>query len=263
MKNKAAFGLLLLALSSAPIRAAGLKLSIHDGTVTLDAQDVTLRQILTEWARLGKTRIVNLEGVTSGPITLKLDNVPERVALDIILRSMPGYMAAPRAVYTADASIYDRILIMTTTSAVAVAARPQGPGPAFQGTQLRTVPPFPTPGAAPEPMVPLTPAELAADQMDDPAVAAAAAAGLIAVPAPVPGQFGPSPRGLFPGTPQTPFTGQVTSQPPAQTTRTPTPAVTTTTNPFNVPTGTAMPSLPPPPSTVQTPAPLRPPSPDR
>jgi hypothetical protein len=46
--------------------AAGLELSIRDGRVTLDAQDVTLRQILTEWARIGKTRIINIEHGRAG-----------------------------------------------------------------------------------------------------------------------------------------------------------------------------------------------------
>lgn len=259
MKKQVVFGLLALALSTSAAHAASLTLSIHDGTVTLDAQDVTVRQILTEWARLGKTRIVNLEGVTSGPITLKLDNVPESVALDIILRSVAGYMAAARASYAADASLYDRIVIMPTTTAVA--ARSPGPGPAFQGTQLRTAPPFPAPGVVLEPAVPLTPAELAADQMDDPATAAAAA-GLIVVPAPSPGLTGFPPRNFPAGALPNPFANPVGSQPQAQA---PTPPVTTPTNPFNVPAGTAMPSLAPPPGAAQAQplAPLRPPAPDQ
>ena len=124
------------AASASPCWAAGLKLSIHDGKVSLDAQDVTVRQILTEWARVGKTRIVNLERVTGGPITLKLDDVPEKQALDIILRPFPGYMAAPRATLVADASLYDRILIMATTTAVA-ALRPQQPAPGFPACRVR------------------------------------------------------------------------------------------------------------------------------
>src|SRR6185436_13120627 len=79
--------------------AAGLELSIRDGRVTLDAQDVTLRQILTEWARIGKTRIVNIERITGAPVTLKLEGVPEKQALEIILRSVPGYMAVPRETF--------------------------------------------------------------------------------------------------------------------------------------------------------------------
>ena len=91
-----------------------------------------MRQILTEWARIGKTRIVNVERVTGGPVTLKIDAIPEKQALDIILRAIPGYMALPREAHVADASLYDRILIMATTTAVA-APRPQQPSPGFPG----------------------------------------------------------------------------------------------------------------------------------
>ena len=96
--------------------------------MSLDAQDVTLRQILTEWARIGKTRIVNVERITGGPMTLKIDGMPEKQALDIILRAIPGYMALPRETLLADASLYDRILIMATTTAVA-ALRPPPTSP--------------------------------------------------------------------------------------------------------------------------------------
>ena len=120
------FALLVMTLSASPSWAAGLKLSMHDGLVSLDAQDVTVRQILTEWARVGKTRIINVERITGGPITLQFDDTPERQALDIILRSIPGYMAVPRATQIADASLYDSILIMATTTAVAP-LRPQQP----------------------------------------------------------------------------------------------------------------------------------------
>src|SRR4029453_6167589 len=120
------FGLLFVALSASSSHAAGLQLTINAGRVSIDAKDVTLAQILTEWARVGKTRIINLERVASGPITLKLDNVPEDQALDILLRAVPGYVAAPRGDYLANASVYDRIYIVATASA-AVAARPSGP----------------------------------------------------------------------------------------------------------------------------------------
>src|SRR5205823_497473 len=115
-----------------------------------------------------------------------LDGVPEEQALDIILRSVPGYMAAPRTTIERDASIYDRILIMPTT--VAVAPRPPAPAPQtpFQSfpqpgsgvTQLRSAPFIP--GSLPDPV------DNNGPDMNDPAIAAAAAAGLFAVPAPGP-----------------------------------------------------------------------------
>jgi hypothetical protein len=220
--KKVAFGLLVVALSASPVWAAGLKLTIGDGHVSLDAQDVTIRQILAEWARLGKTRIVNLEGVTSGPMTLKLDNVPESVALDIILRAVPGYMAAPRSVYLANASVYDRILLMTTASSVANVR--SAPVQGFQQpnvTQLRSPGPL-LPGMLPEP----------GDNWDDPAMAAAAAAGLLPLQAP-----SPAATMLTPGMPA-PFPDQNPPQP--------TPAASPS-NPWNVPTGASLPGLATPP----------------
>ena len=60
------FGLLVIAGSAAPCGAAVLQLSIVDGKVSIDAQDVTIRQILTEWARIGKTRIVTSNDLSGG-----------------------------------------------------------------------------------------------------------------------------------------------------------------------------------------------------
>ena len=140
--------LLILALAvfvAAPARAQGLKLAFNQGRVSVDATSVPVRTILGEWAKLGGTKVVGAERITGAPVTLKLVDVPEAQALDIILRSVAGYMAAPRGA-VAGASIYDRILIMATSStpAPAAAARPNtanGPNP-NNGTQ-RFIPPRP------------------------------------------------------------------------------------------------------------------------
>ena len=231
-------GLLVVAFSASPCWAAGLQLSIHDGTVSIDAQDVTIRQILTEWARIGKTRIVNVERLSGGPITIKFDAVPEKQALDIILRAVPGYIAAPRETLVADASVYETILIMATTTAVA-ALRPPNPG--YAGLQSG----FPGGGpnmTALRPAQPLLPGQMpdlpdpADDQQTDPAVAAAAAAGLMPVPAPPVGPYsGPIPAMMMPGAISNPAS----------------PATPTPTNPWNAPAGTAQPSLAPPPAPPQ------------
>ena len=76
--------------------SAEVQLSIQNGRVSLVAKDATVRQILTEWARVGQTKIVNVERIPGGPLTLELNNVPEQEALDILLRSISGYMAAPQ-----------------------------------------------------------------------------------------------------------------------------------------------------------------------
>ena len=62
---------------------ADVQISIHDGRVTLTAKDATVRQILTEWARVGRTQIVNIERIAGAPITMELTNVTEQEALDL------------------------------------------------------------------------------------------------------------------------------------------------------------------------------------
>ncbi len=139
--------LLILALTvlvAAPAGAQGLKLAFNQGRVSIDATSVPVRTILNEWAELGGTKVVGAERVSGAPLTLKLVDVPEALALDIILRSVAGYMAAPRGA-VAGASMYDRILVMATSSAPAPAAAkpnaPSGPSPTA-GTQ-RFIPPSP------------------------------------------------------------------------------------------------------------------------
>lgn len=121
-----------------------LKLSFHDGRVSVDATSVPVRTILNEWAKLGGTKVVGAERITGAPLTVKLVNVTEAQALESILRSVAGYMAAPRNGTSTGPSIYDRILVMATTSAPAPANAAGRPSPAqpnaFAGTQ-RFVPP--------------------------------------------------------------------------------------------------------------------------
>jgi len=106
-----------IAAASIWAAAPSVQLTIHDGRVWLLATDATVRQILAEWARVGQTRVVNVERVTGGPLTLELTDVPEEQALDVLLRSVSGFMAAPRAAVVANASQFDRILILPTSAA--------------------------------------------------------------------------------------------------------------------------------------------------
>ena len=121
-----------------------LKLSFQNGRVTVDATSVPVRTILTEWGKVGGTKVVGAERISGAPMTLKLVNVTEAQALETILRSVAGYMAAPRSGATTGPSIYDRILVMATSSTPAPPANAARPSPAqpnaFAGTQ-RFVPP--------------------------------------------------------------------------------------------------------------------------
>jgi hypothetical protein len=122
-----------------------VKVSFQEGgRVTVEATSATVRSILNEWAKNGGTKVIGADKVSGAPVTLKLVNVPEAQALETILRSVAGYMAAPSKIATGP-SIYDRILIMATTSAPPAANRPVANTPnnnnaAFNGTQ-RFIPP--------------------------------------------------------------------------------------------------------------------------
>jgi len=130
--------------------AEPVELTIHGGRVTLVAANATVRQILAEWARIGHTRIVNGERVPGGPVTLQLTNVPEKEALDLLLRTAAGYIAAPRAAALSDGSVFDRILILPT-SAVSAASAVRAPASA-----VRTATPAPVfPQAPPQPVAPV------------------------------------------------------------------------------------------------------------
>lgn len=136
--------LLAFALScacAAPAAAQQLTVAFNDGLVTIDAAGVPVRTILNEWAKQGGTKVMGIERVSGAPLTVKLVDVPEAKALEVVLRSVAGYMAAPRSGTGAGPSHYDRILVMATSSPPPPpsTARPQ-PNPAMNGTQ-RFIPP--------------------------------------------------------------------------------------------------------------------------
>lgn len=130
-----------------PSGAQSVSVSFNNGLVSVSAQNAPVRQILAEWARLGGTTFVNAERVPGAPVTLQLDNVSEREALDVLLRNVSGYMVAAREASGGGASLLDRILILPTSSA------PRPSTPAFQPPpvpQPRPVPQF-EPEFQPEP----------------------------------------------------------------------------------------------------------------
>jgi hypothetical protein len=124
----AAAAFLLMAMPLAA-DAGELKLTLNNGRATVIATDVPVSQILAEWARVGKTTIVNSDKLTGPPVTLTLQDVPEREALAVLLRSASGYIVGARQDVMADASAFDRILIMPTSRPPAASAVNNAPAP--------------------------------------------------------------------------------------------------------------------------------------
>ena len=138
--GKSLSGAIIMSLLTASVSSADVQLQLRDGRVSIVAKDATVRQILTEWARVGQTKVVNVERIPGGPLTLELSNMPEAQALDVLLRSLSGYMAAPRATTVANLSVFDRIIVMPTVAAPRPGASAASPAPALQQPQFTPAP---------------------------------------------------------------------------------------------------------------------------
>jgi hypothetical protein len=125
---------LVVALSTASNLSADVRISMHEGQVSLSATDATVAEILAEWARIGQTRILNTERIAPDRMTVDLQNVSEQAALEVVLRMTGGYLAVWRAVDIRDGSSFERIVVMPrgvapVAVAVAVAANRAAPPP--------------------------------------------------------------------------------------------------------------------------------------
>ena len=127
LRTLALFGLAWAAAASAAY--ADVQISINNGRVSVTAKDATVRQILTEWARVGQTQIVNVDRIPGAPMTLELTDAPEDQALNLLLRSVAGYLATPRATTVANTSRFDRIIVMPTAAAPRPAVMASAPTP--------------------------------------------------------------------------------------------------------------------------------------
>ena len=107
--------ILLGCAASASAQAVSLK--FDNGRVSLNAQDASIRTILAEWARVGGTKMVNHERISGVPVTLELTDVPERQALDILLRTAAGYVITARNGSSTGASTVSGVVILATSNA--------------------------------------------------------------------------------------------------------------------------------------------------
>jgi hypothetical protein len=96
--------------------AQAVSLQFDNGLVTLNAQNAPVRTILAEWSRLGGTRFLNADRVGGAPVTMELTSIPERQALEILLRSVAGYVVTQRE--GAGVSRLGGVAILPTSAAV-------------------------------------------------------------------------------------------------------------------------------------------------
>lgn len=121
--------LLALAVALQPglaaAQASHVSLTIDERGVTLDARAAMLRAILDEWARVGGIKVMTPDTLDDRPVTLQLTNVPEREAIEILLRGAGGYVLGPRAAGETGASKFGMLVLVppgTEFSQIATAA---------------------------------------------------------------------------------------------------------------------------------------------
>jgi hypothetical protein len=214
MRSRFIVAAVVVLVGASSASAQVLSLEFHDGRVRLVAENVPVSRILDEWARLGGTKIVNGERVPGAPVTLQLTDVPERQALEIVLRGAAGYMVLARDTVTPGTSAFDKILVLPTTSRAPAAAAPPPPQPAPPPPQFQNRPDTdvdldepaenpqgPPPGAFPRARVPAN----APPNAPPPAPTEDEGPAQNEAPAPTPGNpFGVVPGGARPGTINTP-----------------------------------------------------------
>ena len=133
--NSLTFSVLGVILAASTV-SAQVQLTMQGGHVTLVAKNVTIRQILAEWERVGQTKVVNGERVLGGALNLELTNMPEQQALDIILRSVNGVLFAPRTELAAgNVSAFSQIILMPPSVAPPPSSAASTPLPPVFGPQ--------------------------------------------------------------------------------------------------------------------------------
>ena len=126
----------------------------NQGRVTIVAQQVTVSEILAEWARKGGTKIQGAERLTGGVIQTPMlfENRPELEVMEALTRQAAGVSIAPRRVGAPGASRFESIHIVATSVATASSPYPSAPynnsaPPPVRGFPDDEVPPVTAPGA--------------------------------------------------------------------------------------------------------------------
>jgi hypothetical protein len=89
------------------------------GTVTLRAQNVTVRDILAEWAQKCGCYIVNADRLTGSPLAIPVlfEHATQASVLESLLRQAAGYVLTPRRAGSASPSNYEVIYVLATSTA--------------------------------------------------------------------------------------------------------------------------------------------------
>jgi hypothetical protein len=151
-------------LTAQPLEPRTLQLSFDaEGRVNLSARNVTVREILQEWARQCGCYVVNADRLPGEPLTLPIqfENALQNTVLESLLRQAAGYVLTPKRPGVQSVSNYETIYILATSTAVTGAYVPPPP--------LDTAPPLPTAGAPDDEIPPVLPPGMLPTSAQEPA----------------------------------------------------------------------------------------------
>lgn len=145
------FGVTVPTWAQAP-RVLDLKFGA-DGLVTLQAQNVTIRDILAEWARQCGCYVVNADRLASAPIAVPVSFVAAQQpdVLRSLLRESGGYALTPRRPGSTSVSLYETIYIINAS------------GPVVQTASAPTITPIVIRGAPDDEIPPVLPIVVGAE----------------------------------------------------------------------------------------------------
>jgi len=98
-----------------------LQLSFNKGSVSLVAQNVTVREILAEWERKNGCKFVNADRLTGGMVSFEFPQETELRVIASLLRGAAGYIVAPRADTEQTGSVCGSVFILATSRPTATA----------------------------------------------------------------------------------------------------------------------------------------------
>jgi hypothetical protein len=105
-------------LATGDAAAQKLSLRIDQGVVTLEAENVTIDEILARWTGLTGLNVVSKNGEGSDiPVTLRFSAVPEREAMTTLLRGLSGYIMGERRDPRTGIVTIDRLMILPESAA--------------------------------------------------------------------------------------------------------------------------------------------------
>jgi hypothetical protein len=139
------------AAAQTPALERTLQLSFDaDGNVNLAARNVTVREVLAEWARQCGCYIVNADRLPGGPMPMliQFEHQPQGLVLESLLRQAAGYALTPQRAESRSISNFETIYILATSSPTQGAYIPPPSAPVMS---------MPTPGSPDDEIPPVIP----------------------------------------------------------------------------------------------------------